>query len=136
MSRPVDWYVLDLDGDPTPGEPVAVRALSVRVGRVAEDATRAERDVRSLAGDSTVTTWIGAAGDVFRGALEDFPIQLRKLADSYEQCADALGGYAGALDGAQDQADRALSQGRLARAEIDALGAQLFRGAWGGGLGE
>lgn len=90
MPRPADWCLLDLANDPTPGEPSAVIALSLRVSRIAEDATRAERGVRGLAANSAVTTWIGAAGDVFRGALDDFPVQLRKLADSYDQCARAL----------------------------------------------
>jgi uncharacterized protein YukE len=125
VTRPADWDVLDLSGDPTPGEPFAVGVLSVRVGDLAEDAARAERDVRALAGDGAVTSWVGLAGEVFRGALEDFPVQLRKLADSYELCASALSRYAGALDGAQDQADRALALGRVARAEIEALSAQL-----------
>lgn len=125
MPRPADWCLLDLANDPTPGEPSAVIALSLRVSRIAEDATRAERGVRGLAANSAVTTWIGAAGDVFRGALDDFPVQLRKLADSYDQCARALSTYAGALEAAQDQADRALAQGRLAKSEIDALRVQL-----------
>lgn len=30
--------------------------------------------MRGLAGDGAVLAWIGSAGDVFRGALEDFPV--------------------------------------------------------------
>lgn len=125
MSRPRDWDVLDLAGDPTPGEPVRVQVLAHRVQGVAEDARRAERDVRGLAGDGAVTSWIGLAAEQFRGALEDFPGQLAQLADSYGQCASALSAYARALDGAQDQADRALALGRAARAELEGLQAQL-----------
>jgi len=125
MTRPVDWYVLDLDEDPTPGDPIGVRQLSRHARAVADDAEQAEHDVRGLAGDDAVTSWIGAAGDVFRGALDDFPSQLRQLADSYGQAAAALTGWAGELDGAQDQADRALALGREARARVESLTSQL-----------
>lgn len=50
---------------------------------------------------------------------------MRKLGDSYGQAASALTGYAGSLDIAQEQADRALMQGRAAQAEIDSVGAAL-----------
>ena len=123
--RPVGWQVLDLDRDPTPGEPLAIRSLAARVLDVGQDAAAAERDVRSLAGDGSVLSWLGPAGETFRGALDDFPTQLRKLADSYDQAGQALRGWAQALDGAQDSADRALALGRQARAELDALTGQL-----------
>jgi hypothetical protein len=125
VSRPTDWYVLDLDSDPTPGDPTVITGLARQVTTVAEDAEQAERDVRGLSGDAAVTTWIGAAGDVFRGALDEFPDQLHKLADSYGQAASALSWWAGELDGAQGQADRALVLGRSARARVDDLTAQL-----------
>jgi hypothetical protein len=125
MSRPSDWWILDLGRDPTPGDPGDIRSLARQVRLVAQDARRAERDVRSLAGDGAVTTWLGLAGEVFRGALEDFPKQLDQLADSYELCDSALSSFAGELHTAQDQADRALEQGRAAQAEIDSLQAEL-----------
>lgn len=125
MTRPTDWDVLDLSGDPTPGSPWGVRSLSARLGSVGDDAGDAERGVRSLAGDQAVLTWVGAAGDVFRGAIDDFPGQLAKLADSYHRCASALTGWAGDLESAQDQADRALVKGRAARARLDSLQGQL-----------
>ena len=76
--RPADWYVLDLPGDPVPGDPGSVGVLAHRVQRVAEDAERAEREVLGLAGDGAVITWLGLAAEVFRDALRDFPQQLRK----------------------------------------------------------
>ena len=125
MTRPTDWWVLDLSRDPTPGDPYDIRSLARSVQSVAEDAEQASRDVRALAGDGAVLSWIGLAGDVFRGALDDFPGQLDKLADSYAQCSSALSVFAGELDGAQDQADRALVQGRAARADLESLQGQL-----------
>lgn len=125
MSRPHDWWVLDLGDDPTPGDPGAVRLLSARMRRVADDAAAAERDARGLAGDGAVRQWIGAAGEVFRGALEDFPTQLAKVADSYAIAADALQDYGTRLDAAQAQADRALQHGRAAREQMAVLSAGL-----------
>lgn len=125
MSRPTDWHVLDLSDDPTPGSPYDIRSLVRRVQQVSDDAGVAERDVRGLAGDDAVMSWIGLAADVFQGAIDDFPSQLQKLADSYGRCADALTTYATALEGAQEQADRALVQGREAQADVTSLESQL-----------
>lgn len=125
MARPSDWHVLDLPRDPVPGEPGQVAVLARTVQRVADDAARAERDVRGLSRDSAVTSWTGLAAEVFRDALEQFPTQLRQLADSYDRAASALTRYSTSLDHAQDQADRALTHGRAARADIDTLTGQL-----------
>ena len=121
----MDWWVLDLVDDPTPGDPVVVRQLARRVQLVADDAARAEQAVRGLSGDDAVTSWLGLAGEVFKGALDDFPGQLRKLADSYGQCASALSRFGTELDTAQDKADRALVAGREAAAELASLQTQL-----------
>jgi uncharacterized protein YukE len=123
--RLTDWDVLDLSGDPTPGSPWGARALSARLGSVGDDAADAERGARSLAGDQAVLTWIGAAGDVFRGAIDDFPGQLAKLADSYHRCSAALSEWAGDLNSAQGQVDGALVKARAARARMDSLQGQL-----------
>jgi hypothetical protein len=116
---------LDLPGDPTPGSPVGVRGIARRLGGVGEDAADAQRAVQSLAGDQAVLSWVGLAGDVFRGAIDDFPDQLGKLADSYHQASSALTAWASDLDGAQSQADRALVRGRAARERVDSLTGQL-----------
>jgi Tuberculosis necrotizing toxin len=118
MTRPTG-------SDPTPGSPWGVRSLSARLGSVGDDAADAERGVRSLAGDQAVLSWVGLTGDVFRGAIDDFPGQLQKLADSFHRASSALGSWASDLEGAQSQADRALVRGRAARARLDSLQGQL-----------
>lgn len=125
MTRPTGWHVLSMSEDPTPGDPFRVRVLARSAGQMAADAAAAHSAVRSLASDGAVLSWVGLAGDVFRGAIDDFPVQLGKLQDSYEQAADALGFWAGRLDEVQSTADRALEQGKQAQYEIDALSAQL-----------
>lgn len=125
MSRPTGWHVLDMGEDPTPGDPYRVRVLARSAGRMADDAADAHAAVRSLASDGAVLSWVGLAGDVFRGAIEDFPTQLAKLQDSYEQAAAALDSWASRLDDVQSTADRALEQGKQAQAEIDSLESML-----------
>ena len=125
MSRPLDWWVLDLGSDPTPGDPVVVAGLVRAWDRVADDAQAAERGVRSVAADGAVLSWLGAAGAVFKDAIGDFPAQLGKCKDSYRAGASALRVWAADLDGAQGQADRALAAGRAARADLVAAQASL-----------
>jgi uncharacterized protein YukE len=122
---------LDLPGDPTPGDPGRVRVLARSAGRMAEDAEDAHRAVRGLAGDGAVLTWLGAAGDVFRGALDDFPPMLDKLHDSYDQAADALRWWAGRLEDLQ--AGAGLQQ-HVARSghRADLRGAAAHSGELGG----
>jgi A nuclease of the HNH/ENDO VII superfamily with conserved WHH len=125
MARPTDWDVLDLGEDPTPGSPDRVRLMARQTGDVGDDAADCERGIRSLAGDQAVLSWVGLAGDVFRGAIDEFPGQLHKLADSYHQAESALASWAGDLEGVQSQADRALVKGRAAKATLDSLQGQL-----------
>jgi A nuclease of the HNH/ENDO VII superfamily with conserved WHH len=125
MARPGDWDVLDLAEDPTPGSPGGVRSMARRLGSVGDDAADCERGMRSLAGDQAVLSWVGLAGDVFRGAIDEFPDQLHKLADSYDKAESALSSWATDLESAQAQADRALVKGRAAKASLDSLQGQL-----------
>jgi RHS repeat-associated protein len=125
MSRPSDWWVLDLDQDPTPGDSDRVTSLSKRFLDFADVADRARAAVTSLQGDDTVLTWIGKSGDAFREEFGNFPGQLRKLCDSHRMAGDALAAYAPRLSTAQAQADRALADGRLARDQLTSLTGQL-----------
>ena len=118
MSRPSDWYVLDLDGDPTPGDPQNVETLATRFLDFADVAERSYRQVTSMAGDSAVMSWVGQSGDAFRNQFGEFPGQLRKLYVSHEMCGEALTRFAPVLSQAQSQADRALADGREARAQL------------------
>ena len=59
MARPTDWDVLDFDHDPTPGDPWRIKELSGRLRDLGDEAERAARDVRGLAGDPAALSWIG-----------------------------------------------------------------------------
>ncbi|GAA2475010.1 putative T7SS-secreted protein [Winogradskya humida] len=121
MSRPMDWDVLDLSGDPTPGDPTRVRQLASRFHDFAETAHRAKVAVESLQGDGAVLTWVGLSGDAFREQFGDFPNQVNKLYQSHLMVGDALETYAPTLETAQAQADRALADGRVAAEKLKSL---------------
>lgn len=125
VGRPTDWYVLDLDEDPTPGDPDRVADCAERFLDFAGDVERAERDVKALAGEGAVTSWIGKSGDAFRKEIGELPDQLRKLHTSYRLAGEALDGYAPDLRSAQRQADRALADGREARHRLQVAQASL-----------
>ena len=125
MARPTDWHILDLDHDPTPGDPWRVGRLGGLMRSLGDDAEHAARDVRGLVGDHAAMNWIGAAGDAFKEHVGEFPSQLDKVADSHHLCADALLGFAADLDTAQSEVDRALVQGRPLFDRVQSLHAQL-----------
>jgi hypothetical protein len=124
MARPADWWVLDLDRDPVPGEPYSVRSLARSWARLADDAEWAETRVRQLLGDGAVGAWIGEAGDAFRSRTGDLPEQLGQCKDSYRLASEALDWWADRLDVHQDDADAALVKGRMARADLEAAQAR------------
>ena len=125
MARPTDWQVLNLGGDPLPGNPECVRELSRLARRTADDASEAERGLRSLAGDQAVLAWAGAAADAFRPSIQQLPEKLGRVATSYSTAAGALDYWATALDGAQGDADRALAKGRTAGGALDRVSGEL-----------
>lgn len=125
MSRPTDWHMLDLDRDPVPGDPYEVKELARKLGEFADDVASALRSVRGLGGDTVIQEWAGLSGDEYRRQFGDLPGELDKLERSYRLASGALDGYWPQLETAQADADRALSQGRQARADLEAAKGQL-----------
>ncbi|WP_250280209.1 putative T7SS-secreted protein, partial [Frankia sp. Cppng1_Ct_nod] len=125
MARPTDWWVLDLDSDPTPGDPYSIRGLARRFLSLASDADDAAGRVRALAGNEAVASWVGESGDAYRDEIESFPKDLDKLSHSYGMAGQALQTYARDLDDAQQRADQALTKGREARAQLDSAQTQV-----------
>ncbi|MGF7233338.1 MAG: putative T7SS-secreted protein, partial [Frankia sp.] len=125
MARPLDWYLLDLDGDPAPGDPFAIRDLARRFLALAQDADRASTGVRGSAHGDAVTSWVGRSGDAFREEIGALPGQLDKVAASYGRAGHALTTYASALIEAQAQSERALTAGRLAAHRLAGARAEL-----------
>lgn len=61
MSRPTDWHVVDLGGDPTPGESWGVRALLGAYGSIATTASEVSTIVEAINTTSRSGIWIGQA---------------------------------------------------------------------------
>ena len=118
MSRPTDWYVLDLSGDPVPGDPSTVSDVARKWSSVADDADTARTQISSLLGDQAVMQWLGKAGDAFRSHSNKLPGQLQKCSDSYHQAASALSSWSTQLDAHQGVADHALVLGRAALTDL------------------
>ena len=137
MSRPGDWHVLDLDHDPTPGDPYWVGQLAQKLLRCPLTRSTPLPEVRRLAGENGVVDWLGEAGAAFGSAVGELPGQLDKLDASYGIAGIALRAFAGDLETAQTQADEALARGREALArlasaegEVETASATVATNAW------
>jgi len=120
VTRPSDWDDVFGISDPTPGDPWAIRRMQRSWSDLADDAEAAESKLRQLLGDAAISGWIGEGGDAFRKKTYDLPAQLGKCHHSYRLAADALSTWATRLETHQGDADRALVQGRAAKADLDA----------------
>ncbi|MBB2975121.1 hypothetical protein FHX49_000662 [Microbacterium endophyticum] len=119
MSRPTDWHLVDLGGDPTPGESWGVRALSGAYGNIASIAGEVSTIVDAITTTSRSGIWIGHAGDAFRTKIDSLPDDARKCADSYGIARDAMTQWASKLDDTQARADTGLNQARTAQADLE-----------------
>lgn len=107
-----DWSVLDLDGDPTPGDPDTVQAMAGRLRTQADLADHNTDRLRVIAGGGGGELRMeGDYAPLFTGALEELPGELSKLARAYRGCGDALSTYASSLAEVKTQAGNALRQG-------------------------
>ena len=125
MTRPSDWDAVFGISDPTPGDPWSIRSMQRSWSELADDAERAESKLRQLLGDEAISGWIGEGGNAFRDKTYDLPDQLGKCHRSYRLAADALLTWASRLETHQGDADRALVQGRAAKADLDAASSSV-----------
>ncbi|MFD3379728.1 MULTISPECIES: RHS repeat-associated core domain-containing protein [unclassified Streptomyces] len=123
--RPTDWHVLDLEKDPTPGDPDRVRTLAKNLHDFADDVQDALRLVKGMADEDAVLTMVGKTADVFRDEFSGVPKNLKKLKKSYDLAGDALAAYWPQLERAQALADKALAQGREAQADLSSAKSRL-----------
>ncbi|MEV0116392.1 DUF6531 domain-containing protein [Streptomyces sp. NPDC050844] len=124
-NRPRDWHVLDLDKDPTPGDPDRVRSLAKNLHDFSDDVGRVLRDIKGMAGEDAILKWAGKTADAFSEQFEDAPAKLKKLKKSYEMAGDALSAYWPDLERAQTLADKALVKGREAQADLSSAKSKL-----------
>ncbi|GAA3877132.1 hypothetical protein GCM10022227_38690 [Streptomyces sedi] len=118
MARPSDWSPVDMDRDPTPGDPDEVRELAEELGEFADDVGEALGKIRGMAGERAMLDWAGLSADAFRREFDGVPDNLTKLEDSYSLCSQALHTYWPKLQTAQGMADRALDRAVTAQADL------------------
>ncbi|MDT7843718.1 RHS repeat-associated core domain-containing protein [Streptomyces justiciae] len=123
--RPTDWHVLDLEKDPTPGDPDRIKRLARTLHDFADDVSDALRLVNGMAGEDTLLEWAGKSAEVFKDEFGDVPKNLKKLKKSYELCGDALTDFWPKLERAQALADRALAKGREAQSDLSSANSRL-----------
>ncbi|WP_369033603.1 RHS repeat-associated core domain-containing protein [Streptomyces adonidis] len=123
--RPADWHVLDLDKDPTPGDPHRVRQLARMLHDFADDVADALRLIKGMASENETLEWAGKTAEVFQDEFADVPKNLKKLKRSYDLCGDALVDYWPKLERAQALADKALAKGREAQADLSSAKSRL-----------
>ncbi|WP_369261328.1 DUF6531 domain-containing protein [Streptomyces sp. R35] len=124
-NRPGDWHVLDLDKDPTPGDPDRVRHLAKNLHDFADDVSDALRLIKGMADEDTVLKWAGKSAKAFQDEFSGVPKQLKKLKKSYEMAGDALADYWPKLERAQALADKALAKGREAQSDLSSAKSRL-----------
>ncbi|MET7451227.1 DUF6531 domain-containing protein [Streptomyces sp. NPDC005574] len=123
--RPRDWHVLDLDRDPTPGDPERVRSLAGQLHDFADDVADALRIVKGMAEEDAALEWAGKSAAVFKDQFSGVPKNLKKLKKSYDLCGDALAAYWPKLERAQALADKALVKAREAQSDLSSAQSRL-----------
>nr|WP_234380181.1 DUF6531 domain-containing protein [Streptomyces sp. CMB-StM0423] len=117
--------MLDLDEDPTPGDPERVKQLARELHDFAGDVADALRQIKGMAGEDALLRWAGKTAKAFQDEFEEVPKNLKKLQRSYDLAGDALAAYWPKLERAQSLADRALARGREARNELSSATGRL-----------
>lgn len=117
MARPAvaDWAVLELDEDPTPGDPEILKKLAKEYRTVSEEAGDAFTTFDRIKNQDLGK---GKAMAALKKVLDELPNQVAALRDSYDMAADAIEAYAPKLRDQQDKAARALADGRRAKADL------------------
>ncbi|SOD60131.1 hypothetical protein SAMN06297387_10224 [Streptomyces zhaozhouensis] len=106
VARPSDWSPVDMDRDPTPGDPDEVRELADELEEFADDVGEALGKIRGMAGERAMLEWAGLSADAFRREFDGVPDNLTKLEDSYSLCGQALHTYWPKLQTAQREFDQ------------------------------
>ena len=131
--RSNDWWVVGLDGDPTPGDDSATSVLASNLRGTGDDAYQSRQGVMALLQDPALASWLGKSGEAFKGACEPFPNQLASMYQSFHDAADALDKYRSVLITAQGDADAALAN---ARSALESVGLSSDRAHSLGGISD
>src|SRR3954467_6155383 len=111
-----EWDLLDLPGDPAPGDPARTRELAGRLHQQAQVTERNTGRLREVAANDGALRMEGDYAPKFREVLGGLPKELAKLEKADGVCGDALVAFASTLEEAKSKAGVALRQGRDAEA--------------------
>jgi hypothetical protein len=105
------WEVLDLDGDPTPGDPDGIALLAAGLLNEAQLADQRASQLQAVADNSGDLQMQGDYAPRFLEILSQLPASHAALSTSYQTCAESLTAYADSLSEAKAQSAAALDQG-------------------------
>lgn len=114
-----DWFVVDLDSNPVPGDEARIRELAKAYMDRRDNFNDMARILRGLErNDSTLQgQWV----EKFREKTKNLPKDLEQFADGFETVRDALSGWANLLPDYQDRAYKALVEAKRLKEKIGAL---------------
>lgn len=116
----VGWHEVRPEGNPAPGDVVALRALGRKAGEASGEFDRAQSYVQRIASGAEFDgSWSGVAADAFMFRAKDFKPELERAGGSFSQLCTALYSWAAALDTLQERADTCLSAALAARRNLD-----------------
>lgn len=116
MSRPTDWYPLDLPRDPVVGDPDAVREEARYYDGVADDIQAQVDRLRRISSQEGLN---GDYSEVLRDSCEDLADHLGKAKGRFETTSEQLFKLAPALETALSETEAALADA-IAAKEADA----------------
>src|SRR4051812_22927201 len=114
-----NWGMLQLPGDPVPGDPANARALTGFTQREAEFWQQHEQTLRATAEQGRAMPMDGDFAAPFRQRLADLPPAANALGTGHLDAGTALGRYAEQLEELKAEARAALAQGIQAREAYD-----------------
>ncbi|MGV9880527.1 hypothetical protein [Streptomyces sp. NPDC003006] len=116
-GRPVDWSPI-AESDPTPGDPVAVRAEAKRLSDIAETLSRQVKKLRQLGEDDNIK---GKYAKSLKEESDDLAGRFDKTKGRYEKVSGHLNTWAKELEHAQDLAKKARDKAQADEKDEDAV---------------
>lgn len=120
-----EWWVLDYEGNPVPGDPEATASLAVQLlthSRQAQDHGSQLSQVHS----ANAGTMVGDYAESFTSVLASLPRAANGLSNVYEACGRALDSFADALGSVQTQAASCLQQATQADSDYRSAAASVI----------
>src|SRR4051794_33772340 len=114
-----DWYVLGLDGDPTPGDPDRTADLAGKLLHQAELADHNRTRLDAVARGGGDLKMQGDYAPKLQEILSELPGELGKLSKAYQGSGEALKSFASDLRQEKGRAATALRNGTDAATRYD-----------------